>query len=515
MKENKRVKNVIRRLLMTVLLAVICCANSGCDTQKKEITSSAQLNDPSITIGVAADTSEGPLVEKEFPKAKIEYFKGELNAYTSVSQGKIDAFIFNKPTMIAAIRGGLTGVKLLDESVGEPNVGAVAFSPVTKIPDLEGKVNKFLDEAKADGTLDEMEERWILNAGGEMPDIDIPKESDTHLIVGTSGTGMPFSYYIGDELAGYDVELAYRFAAWLGATIEFKVYDYDGLIPAADSGDIDCIFADLFITPEREEAIKFSQPTYVGEIGIMVADNSSGSGVTNLKNSFEKTFIREGRWKLFVGGIGTTLEITILSILLGTILGFAVYMLCRNGHRAANKITRFCIWLIDGMPVIVLLMILYYIIFQNSGLSGATVSIIGFTLIFGAAVYNMLKNGVGAVDNGQTEAAYSLGYTDNQAFFRMVLPQALPYFMPEYKGQITALIKATAVVGYVAVQDLTKVGDIVRSRTYEAFFPLISVAIIYFILAAILTRIVNKIEVRVDPRQRPAEDILEEVKIHD
>ena len=135
-------------------------------------------------------------------------------------------------------------------------------------------------------------------------------------------------------------------------------------------------------------------------------------------------------------------------------------------------------------------------------ISGTVVSVIGFTLVFGSAVYAMVKGGVATVDKGQTEAAYSLGYTDRRAFFRVVLPQALPHIMPSYKGQITALIKATAIVGYVAVQDLTKMGDIVRSRTYEAFFPLIAVAVIYFVLAAILTWIVNALEVRIDPRKR-------------
>ena len=510
--------NRIRKPAAMVLIAVFCCILSACSMQNKEITSSKQLNDPSVTIGVAIDTDEGAMVEREFPKAKIEYVKGEMNAYVSVSQGKLDAFIFNKPAMESAVRAGLEGVKILDETVGEPNRSAVAFSPRTKIPDLDKKVNEFLKDARADGTLDDMRERWVINGDDKMPDIKLLKESDVHLVVGTTGTNMPFTYYVGHELAGYDIELAYRFASWLGATMEFKVYDYDGIIPAANSGDIDCIFADLFITPEREEAIKFSDPTFIGEIGIMVTDRSAGGGgsiIDSLKSSFKKTFIRENRWRLFVIGIGTTVLITVMSILIGTLLGFAVFMACRKGNRAANAITRFCIWLIQGMPVVVLLMILYYVVFSNSGLPGTAISIIAFTLIFAAAVFNMLKAGVGAVDNGQAEAAYSLGYTDLQAFYRIVLPQALPHFMPEYKGQITALIKATAVVGYVAVQDLTKVGDIVRSRTYEAFFPLIAVAIIYFILAGILTRIVNKIEVRVDPRQRPAEDILKGVKVHD
>ena len=127
----------------------------------------------------------------------------------------------------------------------------------------------------------------------------------------------------------------------------------------------------------------------------------------------------------------------------------------------------------------------------------------------------MLKTGVGAVERGQEEAAYALGYSDREAFYYVILPQALPHFMPSYKGEIVSLIKATAVVGYVAVQDLTKMGDIIRSRTYEAFFPLIAVAVFYFILAAILIFIVNKIEFRIDPRRRNREEILKGITTDD
>ena len=120
-----------------------------------------------------------------------------------------------------------------------------------------------------------------------------------------------------------------------------------------------------------------------------------------------------------------------------------------------------------------------------------------------------------AVDPGQLEAAYSLGYTNRKTFYRIILPQAMPHFMPAYKGEITALIKATAIVGYVMVQDLTKIGDIVRSRTYEAFFPLIAVAVIYFILAAILAFLVNRVELQMDPRRRPRKKILKGVQTDD
>ena len=136
-------------------------------------------------------------------------------------------------------------------------------------------------------------------------------------------------------------------------------------------------------------------------------------------------------------------------------------------------------------------------------------------ITIGAAVFGLLKMGVGTIDRGQYEAAYALGYANRRTFFRIILPQAIPHILPAYKGEIVGLIKATAIVGYIAVQDLTKMGDIVRSRTYEAFFPLIAVSVIYFVLEGLLGLLVSKIQIRMNPKKRRPETILKGVKLHD
>ena len=525
-----KTNQLMTAVLLMMLLASAAVFLCACGRRNEGITSFDQLNRTNIKIGVATDTTEFSIVEKEFPKAEIVYTKDLMLGFESVAQGKLDAYVGNKLNMELAIKNGLEGVRILEGSLGDGNVGAVAISPLTEIPDLKEKINEFLRQIQEDGTLDDIRERWLVKNDMVMPDIPEAKDPKYHLIVGTTGLSEPFNCYVNGELAGYDIELARRFALWLGASLEFKTYDYEGIIAAAQGGDVDCIFANLYVTPERQQTIEFSDPTYIVDVGAMVKDTGSGAAanqkdgspgdgsgssggfLSSLKESFYKTFIREDRWKLFAEGIVTTLLITLLSIVFGTLLGFAVFMLCRRGNRVANAIARFCIWLIEGMPIVVLLMIFYYVIFSQTRLSGVTVSVITFTLIFAAAVFNMLKAGVAAVGTGQMEAAYSLGYTNRKAFFNIILPQVLPHVMPSYKSQIKALIKATAVVGYVAVQDLTKMGDIVRSRTYEAFFPLIAVAVFYFLLAGLLIWIVNRIEVRAVRRHRPGGDIRKEVQ---
>ncbi|MBR1472021.1 MAG: amino acid ABC transporter permease, partial [Lachnospiraceae bacterium] len=261
----------------------------------------------------------------------------------------------------------------------------------------------------------------------------------------------------------------------------------------------------------RKEAMDFVEYLPASFVLIVRAEKAEAQAVGatgSIRESFEKTFLREDRYQLFLSGILTTIVITLLSVLFGTALGFLLYMACRKDGKAVNAVANFVIRLVQGMPVVVLLMILYYIIFAHAKVGGVAVAVVAFTLVFGSGVFGMLKTGVGAIDKGQMEAAYALGYGDMHAFFRIILPQAIPHFLPIYKGEIVSLLKTTAIVGYIAVQDLTKMGDIVRGRTYEAFFPLIVVALIYFILGGLFTFIVDRIEIRINPKRRKREDIL-------
>ncbi len=504
-----------RKTILFIAAMLMLVGFAGPDN---EITSKEQLNQPGMRVAVNTGSASMLIAEKELDKAEIVFYTDNATVYEAVAQGKVDAFVYDERQMNLAIDEGLKGVHLLPDTLDETVKIAVGISPVSKIPSLEDKINQFIEEVKNDGTLDEMYTRWNKDIDSPMPDIELPENPEYHLVVGTSGVVPPYNFYAGNELTGYDIELAYRFAAWIGADVEFKIYDFSGMIPAAASGDVDCLMSNLNITPERAEALPFSVPLYEETMGIMVrgdesaeADNPVGSFITEVKTSFEKTFIREGRWRLFIQGIITTLIITVLSIIFGTALGFVVYLICRNGNGAANKITGFFVWLVQGMPMVVLLMILYYVVFGKVAISGGAVSVIGFTLVFGASVFEMIRIGVDAVDKGQMEAALALGYDSQKAFYRIILPQALPHVFPMYLGEIVTLIKATAIVGYIAVQDITKVGDIIRSRTYEAFFPLIAVAVAYFILSAVLIALVKKIGRLTDYKKRDKERILKGV----
>ena len=493
------------------VLPITAQASSDNNTGESEL---AFLSEKGVRIGVATGTIQDMIVNSLYPDADIEYIE-KFQGYLSVSQGKLDAYVYDKRQMLLAIANGQQGVRVLDETLAEPAKVALGISKNPAIPEFKNSLNYFIDKIKSDGTLDDMYERWSVQGNYEMPQIDAPSNPHYHIKVATTGDVAPYSFYQNNELTGYDIEIMKRFGAWFGADIEFFIYDWDSIVPALQAGKVDVISSNLNDTPEREEAIDFSDSLYEIEHGVMVQDTGTEAkpGIfESIADSFEKTFIREDRYKLFLSGILTTVIITVFSILFGTALGFIIYMCCRKGKKAPNIIAKIFFSLIHGMPVVVLLMILYYIVFAKAAVSGTIVAIIAFTLVFASAVFSMLKAGVGAVERGQEEAALSLGYGDLRSFFRIILPQALPHFLPTYKGEVVSLLKATAIVGYIGVQDLTKMGDIVRGRTYEAFFPLIAIAIIYFALGGLLIFLVSRIEIKLDPKKRKRKKLLKGVK---
>ena len=470
-------------------------------------------------IGVITGSIPERLVAERLPSAQRVYFTEPSDMLAALKAGKIDAF--TEPLSGAVFMRYEDGsITWLDEHLQDGDL-SFAFPKTEEGQALCGRFSKYIRTIRADGTLEEMIGKWFGEDESAKTMLDytaLPATNGT-LRMATTGHSLPYTYVRDGAVVGLEIEIAARFCAENGYRLQIEQMNFNGVLASVQTGKCDFAGSTLAITEERKEQVYFSESHYTDSVVFVVPDGAAaGRGESffdSVKSSFEKTFLRESRWKLFLEGIGTTMLITVLSILLGTALGFAAYMACRNGNPVANALTRFFVWLIKGMPAVVLLMILYYIIFAKSSIDGTAVSVIGFTLVFGAGVYGMLRSGVGAVPKGQTEAAYALGYGNVRTFFRIILPQAAPHFLPAYKGEIVGLIKATAIVGYIAVQDLTKMGDIVRGRTYEAFFPLIAVAVIYFILAAILTFLVGKIEITINPRRRRKKDILKGVVTRD
>ena len=202
-----------------------------------------------------------------------------------------------------------------------------------------------------------------------------------------------------------------------------------------------------------------------------------------LFDSFYNNLIAEDRYRMILDGLQVTLIITICAALLGTLLGGLVCWMRMNRRAWLRQTAKVYIDLMRGTPVLVLLMLMYYVIMAPMDATGIVVAIVTFGMNTSAYISEMLRTTIQGIDRGQTEAGLALGYTQRQTFFRIVMPQVIRAVLPVYQGEVVSLLKGTSIVGYVAVADMTRASDLIRSRTFDAFFPLIVTAIVYFLMA--------------------------------
>ncbi len=228
---------------------------------------------------------------------------------------------------------------------------------------------------------------------------------------------------------------------------------------------------------------------------------------SELVSEFTATFITEQRYLLFWNGLKTTLLITLASALLGVLLGFAVAYI-RSTHdqtgrlRLLNGLCKLYLTVIRGTPTMIQVLIMYFVIFGSVRIDKVPVAILAFGINSGAYVAEIFRSGIMSIPPGQMEAARSLGLNYTQATWNVILPQAVKNVLPALGNELIVLLKETSISGYIALQDLTKAGDIVRSRTYSAFFPYISVAAIYLVIVLCMERILSYMERRLAQSDR-------------
>ncbi len=230
----------------------------------------------------------------------------------------------------------------------------------------------------------------------------------------------------------------------------------------------------------------------------------------SLKDQFYLNFIKDDKWKYLVDGLKITLLVTFFAVLLGIIIGFlvasvrATYDKTKPGLllKLLNGICKVYLTVIRGTPVVVQLLIIYFVIFGSVRISKVLVAVIAFGINSGAYVAEIVRGGIMSIDAGQFEAGRSIGFTYVQTMRYIIIPQAIRNILPSLGNEFIVLLKETSVAGFIALEDLTKGGDIIRSITYSPFMPLIAVALIYLVLVMLFSYLVGRLERRLNNGRR-------------
>jgi len=371
------------------------------------------------------------------------------------------------------------------------------------------KFNEFLGYASEKHIYDKIFRKWTteLDAPKAKEPLDLPTEGEA-LRIGVGGASFPWVYYTADNgVSGFQADMMDYFSVWSGIPVQYISTDNSALTAMIETDKADCLFLPLQRTPEREKIFVYSEP-YFYDVGVVIGKIHEDSGssrisfVERLKNDINSNLIVENRWKLLVDGLWITLLISVLSIIASLLSGALICAMRMSRHRLISSFAKSFIAVIRCIPMLVLLMIMFYVVFKSSRMSGIWISVVCFAIYHGTYFSEMFRSGIESISKGQYEAGAALGLNRFQTFRLVILPQALLNCISVIKGEIITLIKSTSLVGYVAIQDLTRASDLIRSRTMDAFFLLLLVALVYALISWGTGIILNRIEKSITPKSK-------------
>ena len=494
--DRKKIFQLIILLLFVQLIMLPCSAQ---ETLEPEYSRAEEMS--GAKVGLLTGMPFEDMIREKIPDiGEFSYFASMPDEVLALKARKIDSIFINNALIDFAAAKNDDLVKMSEHYL-DSNFG-FAFPKGDPQRDVWLAI---IDRMKADGTIDALWEKWM---GSDVSIKTMPKQDwpgNAGLVrVACADSFEPMSYVGADmEMMGFDVEILLNVARELDLRVEFTPMDFGSLMPTVQSGKADMAIGDIVITAERAEIMDFA-PYAPAYFTMLIRYKTEETGNKNfwqsLQGSFYRTFIKDNRYQMILSGLANTVLIAVFAGIFGTILAFNLVFRRRKDNPVTNELIEIYCNLIAGIPAVVILMVLYFIFFGSSELSAVFVAIVGFSLIFCARAYGIIWNAVCAVDKGQMEAALALGYDEESAFRQVILPQSSGFYLPLLKSQFIMLVKETSVSGYITVLDLTRSGDLIRSRTMEAFFPLLSIALIYFLLTLCLTKLLGLIDFGIEKK---------------
>lgn len=481
----------MRRIhLLPLLLALLGIILSSCNGKDVKVVR-CQADMEGAKIGVVTGSVLDIIVTEKYDEKQILRYNLGPDLLMALETGKIDVAVNGAPCwpMVEMTYPHFgyfeyEGAERSDVSIGVSK----------KNPELHRQLNAFIDSLMTIGETDKLLAKWS-SKDGVQGNVKMTRSNGTGvpIRVVTPADFPPYMFICKGKVTGFEPEIVEMFAQSVNRPVVYSIVDFTGVIPHLSKGMSDIACSILVQTEDRMKNLLFTKP-YTSSYPICIYNKkaelqaegeawSIGGMYDDLKESFTMNLVKEYRYKLLVEGLWVTLVITLFSIIFGTLLGAVLCWMRMQRRQWLVRVAKAYIELMRGIPALVLLLLMFYAILTPLHLSGEVVAIITFSLNAAAYFCEMFRTSIQGIDRGQTEAGLALGFGRVQTFCHIILPQTVRSVLPVYIGEVVTLLKATAIVGYVAVTDLTKAGDLIRSRTFDAFFPLIIVSIIYFALA--------------------------------
>lgn len=484
-------------LAVSVITSSVFLCSCGKNVPASEVTGVDSL--PGKVIGTQLGTVGDIYASDYIEQGSVikQYNKG-ADAVMALKQGKVDCVIIDNEPAKKFVNLN-SDISILDEEFTNEEY---AICIAKNNDELLNDINSALAQLKADGTLADIISNYIGDDTGNTPYVSPEGISrNGTLIMATNAAFEPYEYVQDGVIVGIDADIAQAIADILGKELVIQDMEFDSIITAVHSGKADFGAAGMTVTEDRLKNINFSDSYTTAKQVILVRNGNAAGGGFITKEKFKANFVDDNRWQYITKGLFTTLRISFFAVIIGVILGFLIAIIrftCdKNGKgKIINSICKFYITIIRGTPAMIQLLIIYYVVFASSNIDAVTVATIAFGLNSSAYLAEIVRAGISSIDNGQFEAGRSMGFSYVQTMRYFILPQAVRNVLPALGNEFIVLLKETSISGYIGIRDLTRGGDLIRSRTYDAFMPLIAVALIYLFMVIILEKCVGQLERR-------------------
>lgn len=485
----------MRKTGLVLLVLIMCFSICSCGKKQKEEKAKPEVlkdfDSDDITIGVVSGYIFDNSVAGALPDANIKYFSSRDNAYRALASGVVDGVADDEPIVRSILRS-TDDLGIIDGYL-EPAEYAFVFTKDEKGKKLSEEFSEYVKKSRKSGELDALDKKWFGNQTDNKQSDDyedLPAKNGT-LKLAFDDSNIPFAYMSAGKPVGYDIDLAIGFCREYGYGLMISKVDFSSMLSGTADGIYDMGCGAITITEERKNNLYFSEADYEGGVCICVSKvitgkNSDKGMLSSFKRSFKRVFVNKDRYKLFIKGVLITLIITFFATVVGVPFGYLLYISSQRSGLINRVLSKLVIWILQGIPAVMLISMLYYSYYEDMRRGGIIAAIIGFGLTFAIDIYMIIKRYAAKVLGGSVERDYRLYAIDTAEFLRKLFDDYGYDIRYDFTDKLTTLLKMTAVVGYIAVYDMAKIFEVIKRDSLETALPLLATTVVYFIIIKII-----------------------------
>lgn len=495
----RKASRLFQKLLPFLFVFLLCFGFSGCGDAREKHQAPDTLegfHEEGVTVGVIDGYLFEEVVDSTLPYATKIVFPDRESAYRALLSGQVDGVADDDATIRAMMRS--TDAFSIVDGALFPSDYAFVFPKNQKGEQMAAEMSSLIQSMKENGTLAALDEKWF----GE--DISVKVSEDATTLPDVNGTmtiafdpdSIPFCYLSAGQPTGYEIDLLIAFCREYGYKPVFKDTSFQDMLSGTAYGTYDAGCGGITVTDERAEDHVFGAPHYSGGITLCIRSGEAvatdDTAENDLARHFRMAFLEDRRYLIFLTGILFTVAITGLSAFFGMPLAVLFFYLSNRTPILVRQITKGFLWVLQGIPAVMLIMMLFYTWYRDMYGGGFLCAVVSFTILFATEWQRVITRYGKEVAAGRLLRDYRTEAIGTKAFFKVLHKKRGAVLREDFGERLCLLLKASSLVGYISVTDMTGAFERIRMESFETMLPLLCTTIVYFVLIKLICLVFRK-----------------------